>query len=293
MLISLKGSWGLVLGASSGIGRACALALAAEGVNVIGVHFGTAAAVAEADRLAGEIRAHGVQAHLFNANAARAATRDLVVRTVREVAGADGVRVLLHSIAFGSLLPYLPRAGWPDRMSQRQLEMTVDVMAHSLVYWVQDLVAAQMLPRGAKVFAMTSAGSAQVLPSYGAVAAAKCALESHVRQLACELAPLGVAVNALRAGVTVTQALRRIPEHPTFVAQAGSRNPHGRLTTPQDVGEAVVLLSRTDSSWITGNVIGVDGGELIAADGAWHAAAAAPAAADPAAPDPAADGAAG
>jgi NAD(P)-dependent dehydrogenase (short-subunit alcohol dehydrogenase family) len=143
-------------------------------------------------------------------------------------------------------------------------------MAHSLVYWVQDLHASGLLRPGAKVFAMTSAGTVQALPSYGAVSAAKVALEAHVRQLACELAPYRVAVNALRAGVTVTPALLRIPESADFVARGEVNNPHGRLTVPEDVAEAVALLSRTDSSWITGNTIGVDGGELHAAAGAWN-----------------------
>ena len=58
---------------------------------------------------------------------------------------------------------------------------------------------------------MTSAGGTRVLPFYGAVSAAKAALESHVRQLALELAPRGVTVNAIRAGVTDTPALRKIP----------------------------------------------------------------------------------
>lgn len=270
MLTSLDGSWCLVLGVSSGIGRGCAHALAAEGANIIGVYFGAGRASEAAEKVAAEIRSSGVEAHFFNSNAARRESRRTVTAAARELAGADGLRVVLHSLAFGSLLPYLTRPGWDRVLDQRQMEMTIDVMAHSLVYWVQDLVDGDLLPAGSKVFAMTSAGSSQALPSYGAVAAAKSALESHVRQLACELAPRGVAVNALRAGVTVTRALRRIPEHPEFVARAGRQNPHGRLTTPEDVGEAVVLLSRTDSSWVTGNVIGVDGGELVAAPGAWQ-----------------------
>ena len=69
--------------------------------------------------------------------------------------------------------------------------MTVDVMAHSLVYWVQDLLACHLLERGARIFAMTSAGGTRVLPTYGPVSAAKAALESHIRQLAMELAPAG------------------------------------------------------------------------------------------------------
>ncbi|MEU7588383.1 SDR family oxidoreductase [Micromonospora sp. NPDC049230] len=270
MLIPLRDTWSMILGASSGMGRATALALARAGSNIIGVHFDHGPAAESVAELSKEIEGYGVQARFWNMNAASARTRAELVPLVAELTDGAGPHVLLHSLAFGSLVPYLPRAGHGTTLVQRQLEMTVDVMAHSLVYWVQDLMAARLLRRGAKIYAMTSAGVVQALPSYGAVSAAKAALESHVRQLACELAPHGVAVNALRAGVTVTPSLRRIPEHAEFVARAGSGNPHGRLTEPEDVAEAVVLLSGTDSSWLTGNTIGVDGGELLAAGDAWE-----------------------
>ncbi|WP_309055017.1 SDR family oxidoreductase [Streptomyces sp.] len=267
---SLRDSWALVLGVSSGMGRATARALAAEGVHVIGVHFDRAETAEEARRLEEELRAGGVRAHLFNANAAAPRTRERLVPRIAEFTGGAGLRVVLHSLAFGSLVPFLPRGGDKAALTRPQLEMTLDVMAHSLVYWTQDLVAAGLLRRGAKIFAMTSAGTSQVLPSYGAVSAAKAALESHVRQLACELAPYGVAVNALRAGVTVTPSLLRIPGHEQFVDRSAAGNPHGRLTRPEDVAEAVVTLARTPSSWLTGDTIGVDGGELIAAGTTWN-----------------------
>ena len=100
-------------------------------------------------------------------------------------------------------------------------------------------------------------------PLYGPVSAAKAALESHIRQLALELAPRGITANAIRAGVADTPALRKIPGHEHMMEIARQRNPHGRLTTPQDVAEAIALLSRSESAWITGNVIGCDGGEDI------------------------------
>ncbi|MFI0370698.1 SDR family oxidoreductase [Actinomadura sp. 1N219] len=271
MLISIKGAWCLVLGASSGIGKAIAEGLAREGVNVIGVHFDTGARAEKVAVLVEELRAHGVEAHFFNVNAAAEQTRAHMTARVAELTGGDGLHVLVHSLAFGSLVPFLPRDGHPAGIGRRQMAMTLDVMAHSLVYWVQDLVAAGLLPPGSKVYAMTSSGTTQALPSYGAVSAAKAALESHVRQLALELAPRRVAVNALRAGTTVTPALERIPEHAEFVDEAALSNPHGRLTTPEDVAEAVVLLSRTDSSWITANTIGIDGGELYAPGTVWGA----------------------
>lgn len=270
MIIALGGRWCLILGASSGIGRATALGLADAGVNVVGVHFDTAAAAEHIPSLLNDLRGRGVRAEFFNVNAASAASRAQLRPVLADLTAGEGIHVVMHSLAFGSLLPYLPRTGTDGTITKRQLDMTLDVMAHSLVYWIQDLLDAGLLRRGAKVFAMTSAGSSQALPSYGAVSAAKAALESHVRQLACELASRGISVNALRAGVTMTPALRRIPGHDEFVDHLTMGNPAGRLTTPGDIADAVVLLSSTDSSWLTGNIIGLDGGELIAAGRSWN-----------------------
>jgi enoyl-[acyl-carrier-protein] reductase (NADH) len=136
-------------------------------------------------------------------------------------------------------------------------------MAHSLVYWTQDVVGRGLMQEGGRIYAMTSSGSTRALPSYGPVSAAKAALESHVRQLAMELAPLGITVNAIRAGVTATPAAQKIPAYDRLAAHALRANPSGRLTTPGDVARAIAVLSHPDTHWITGNVIGVDGGEDI------------------------------
>jgi NAD(P)-dependent dehydrogenase (short-subunit alcohol dehydrogenase family) len=93
---------------------------------------------------------------------------------------------------------------------------------------------------------------------------AKSALEAAIRQLAWELAPLGTTANAICAGVTDTPALRRIPGHDHLVATALGRNPHGRLTTPEDVASALVAFADAGCGWVTGNVIRVDGGEGVA-----------------------------
>ena len=174
------------------------------------------------------------------------------------------VRVLLHSLAFGTLLPYFAESP-KGAVSRKQMDMTVDVMAHSLVYWAQELKANNLLRTGSRIFAMTSSGASRVITSYGAISAAKAALESHIRQLAFELAPLGIAANAIRAGVTDTPALQRIPGGPEFLARAKERNPSGRSTTPVDVARAIVALADERLAWMTGNVIGVDGGEELTA----------------------------
>jgi NAD(P)-dependent dehydrogenase (short-subunit alcohol dehydrogenase family) len=258
----LKGQWALVLGASSGFGEACSLELARRGMNICGVHLDRKGTMPNVERIVGEIQKGGSQALFFNVNAADEANRKEVLDGLAPKLQGKPVRTLLHSLAFGTLKAYV--AGKPEeQITKVQLEMTVDVMAHSLVYWVQDLCGRGMLGQGSRVFAMTSAGGERVWATYGAVSAAKAALESHIRQLAVELSPRGIAANAIRAGVTDTPSLRKIPGNEEMIKLATERNPGRRLTTPQDVANAVAALSAEGLTWLTGNVIGVDGGEFI------------------------------
>jgi len=259
---ALKDQWAVILGASSGFGAACALELARNGCHIVGIHLDRKATMPKVHALVEEIEQTGRRALFFNVNASSQEKRDELIGQLK-AAGVDGVKVLLHSLAFGSLLPFFPTEEEGNTMRRDRLEMTLDVMAHSLVYWAQDLLAAGLLGKGGRVFSMTSSGGARVMPSYGAVSAAKAALESHTRQMAMELAPHGITANALRAGVTDTPALRLIPGNERIIELAKLRNPAGRLTTPEDVAAAVVALSGPGGDWITGNVIGVDGGEDI------------------------------
>ena len=264
----LKDHWALVLGASSGFGAATAKELARTGLHIFGVHLDTRATLPQAEQIQADIRGLGRQASFFNVNAADPERRKEVLKAMQEQLAKEGrdvqVKVMLHSLAFGALRPYFSEKP-EEAITQKQMEMTMDVMAHSLVYWTEDLVWQKLMGRGGKVFAMTSAGSQRVLPSYGAVSAAKAGLESHTRQLAAELAPAGICINAIRAGVTDTPALRRIPGHEQLLEQARRRNPSGRTTTPTDVAQAIVALCHPGTYWITGNVINVDGGEEIVA----------------------------
>ncbi|HLX33758.1 MAG TPA: SDR family oxidoreductase [Candidatus Limnocylindrales bacterium] len=263
--------WALILGASSGMGEATARTLSKAGYNIAGIHLDFRAGLAHVEDLKADLAREGREVLYINMNAAddekrAAAIAELGGRfATGRAAGRDPyVRIVMHSLAFGSLVPFIaddPKAA----VDRKKMEMTQDVMANSLVYWVQDLHRAGLLGQGSHVFAMTSEGSTRVVPSYGVVSSAKAALESHVRQLAMELARKGsgITVNAIRAGVTDTPALRKIPEAQTMIDITLKRNPTGRMTTPQDVANAILALSGDGTDFINGDVISVDGGEFV------------------------------
>lgn len=257
--------WALILGASSGFGAATARALAARGFGIFGVHLDRRATLHLVDKLKADIEASGQKAVFFNVNASSDEKRHEVIEHIQSVLGSKPpsppITVLLHSLAFGTLKPFVGAA--TEVITKPQMDMTLDVMAHSLVYWTNDLVNAGLLGNGSKIFAMTSSGGERVFPFYGAVSAAKASLESHVRQLALELAGKGISANAIRAGVTDTPALRKIPGHERLIEAATRKNPAGRLTRPEDVGETIRALALSEGHWLTGNVIGVDGGEHV------------------------------
>ncbi len=267
----------LVLGASSGIGAGCARVFARQGYDIVGVHLDRRPAMPRVQALVAELEDAGAAVRFFNGNAADADQRAAVIQALQGELAPGGIDVLLHSLAFGSLGPFAPPDG-AKPLRARQLTMTFEVMAASLAWWVRDLVAAGLLGRepaspsptpsldapprsGGRVFAMTSAGTHRAWPGYGPVSVAKAGLDAIVRQLALELAPRGVTVNSIMAGVTLTPALQVIPGHEAMVAHARTHNPSGRLTTPEDVGHCLHELSRAGTHWMTGNCIRVDGGE--------------------------------
>lgn len=256
--------WAVILGASSGFGEAISLELAERGMDICGVHLDRRSTLPNVERITAAIVAKGRQALFFNVNAADADRRKEVIDKLVERAGVGQVRTLVHSLAFGTLRQFISEPQG-EGVTKAQIDMTLDVMGHSLVYWSQDLVGRGLLSDGGRIFAMTSAGGRRVMPSYGPVSAAKAALESHCRQLAFELAPRGITANAINAGVTDTPALRKIPGSDRLLAIATERNPSKRLTKPTDIAQAIALLCHPYSRWITGNTLLTDGGEEITA----------------------------
>lgn len=261
----MSNKYALVLGCSSGFGKATTLALAKEGYNIYGVHMDRGAAKAEAEALQQEIEGMGLKALFFNVNAASDEKREEVINSIKEHAASvsgHNLRVIIHSLAFGALKSFV-NEDHDKMLSKKQIEMTMDVMANSLIYWVQDVFKVGLLADNSRIIGFSSIGASRQMLNYGAVSAAKAALESYIRQLAVELAPYGTTANSIFAGLTETPAASKIPGYDKMVKFGIQQNPAGRLTTAEDVANAVRLLIDESNNWITGDVIRVDGGDAI------------------------------
>ena len=257
--------WALILGSSSGFGAATAMELARHGMNICGVHFDRAATMPAVEKTVKQLELHGVRVRYFNINASDPDRRSETLDEMKKLVDSDtgsSIRVLMHSLAFGSLKPLV--ASRVDQcLTQAQVEMTMDVMANTLVYWTQGVVQRGLMKHGGRIFAMTSSGGHSVLLNYGAVSAAKAALESYIRQLALELGPTGITANSILGGVTDTPALNKIPGAVQMLEVAQARNPSMRNCTPEDIAKAITLLAHDNANFISGNVIRVDGGEDV------------------------------
>ncbi|MEI7833543.1 MAG: SDR family oxidoreductase, partial [bacterium] len=216
-----QGKWALILGASSGFGAATAREFARAGWNIIGVHLDRRGTMALVEEVINDIRAAGVEVVFHNVNAADEGKRkQIIAETVgllRERGEEGRVVAMLHSLAFGAIRAYVDDGD--GAITPANFQMTMEVMANSLVYWTQDLISSGLMTTGGRIYAMTSSGTHRVIRKYGAISMAKAALEANIRQLAVELATHGITANAIQAGVTDTPALRKIPDHPNMIGR--------------------------------------------------------------------------
>jgi len=255
----------IILGCSSGFGRATSMKLAEEGYNIFGVHLDFGKNKEKAEEFAEEIRKKGVFVKFYNSNAADDFNRADIINDIQEdMMNLDNkkINVLIHSLAFGALGPLIHEDP-VKQLTRKKMDMTLNVMANSLLYWSQDLFHSKLFAENARIFALTSAGSGGVMMNYGGISVAKCALEAYVRQLAVELAPYKITCNALMPGTTDTPAGNVIPGFKQMLHFAKQINPYKRNTQPTDIANVIALLADEKSYWITGQIIGVDGGEDI------------------------------
>ncbi len=248
--IDLTGRKALVTGGSRGIGRAIAIRLAEAGCDVA-INYLRSRSTAE--ETAEVVRSHGRKALLHKCNVAKADGLESMFEAIGEEFGR--LDILVSNAASGVIKPAM-------ELTKRHWQWTMDINAAALLPLSQH--CRQLMAGGeGHIIAVSSLGAQRAIPNYAAVGASKAALESLVRHLAVELAPEGIRVNAISAGVVDTDALKHFPNRIEILEESARRTPAGRLTEPRDVADAVLFLTSPLSSMMVGQTIVVDGGYSI------------------------------
>jgi enoyl-[acyl-carrier protein] reductase III len=243
----MKGASVLVTGGSRGIGKAIALRFAELGAARVAIGYLRNDRAAEAT--AQELRSAGAEPVLVRGNVSSA-------RVLGEVAEVGPWDAIVHSAATGIIRPAL-------ETEDRHWDWTMNANAKALLSLVR--AAAPTMPKGSSVVAISSLGSFLVLENYVLVGTSKAALESLVRYLAVELAPRGIRVNAVSAGVVETEALDHFPNREQMIAMTKERTPAGRMVEPSDLADAVAFLCSPAARMICGQTLIVDGGYSLLA----------------------------
>ncbi|HEU0305248.1 MAG TPA: SDR family oxidoreductase [Gaiellaceae bacterium] len=237
----------LVTGGSRGIGKAIALRFAELGAARVAIGYLRNDRAAE--ETAAELEGLGAQAVLVRGNVSSS-------KVVDQVARLGALDVLVHNAATGVARPAL-------QTEDKHFDWTMSANARALIALARAAVPA--MPEGSSIVALSSLGAQRVLENYVLVGASKAALEAIVRHLAVELAPRGIRVNAVSAGVVETDALDAFPNREQMLSWSLERTPAGRLVEPRDVAGAVAFLCSQEADMIRGQTIIVDGGYSLLA----------------------------
>ena len=237
----------LVTGGTRGIGKAIALRLVSLGAKRVALGYLRNDAAAE--EAAAELREAGAEPLLVRGNVASD-------RVVAEFANHGPFAAVVHNAATGVIRSAL-------ETEDKHWDWTLGANARALLSLARACTP-DMQP-GSSIVGVSSLGSTRVLENYVLVGTSKAALESVVRYLAVELAPRGIRVNAVSAGVVETEALDHFPNREQMLRAARERTPAGRMVEPEDVADAVAYLCSPEAEMVRGQTLIVDGGYSLLA----------------------------
>jgi 3-oxoacyl-[acyl-carrier protein] reductase len=240
----------LVTGASRGIGRAIALRLAAEGANVVVNYNANAAA---ADEVAQAIRQNGVQAAIVQADVAQASDVDRLVQVALEKFGRIDVLVNNAGITRDTLIM---------RMSEDVWDSVIDTNLKSAFLVTKAVLRPMLRQRSGRIVNIASIAGVMGNAGQANYSASKAGLIGLTRSTAREVASRNITCNAIAAGVIDTEIWSGVPQ--SAIDAMLQTIPAGRKGTPEDIAEAVAFLASDAASYITGQVLNVDGGMVMA-----------------------------
>ena len=245
----LEGKTALVTGASRGIGKAIALRLAKEGAN-IAINF--AGNVAAAEEVKAAIEADGGKAILVQADVSDSAAVDAMVKTVVDTFG--GIDILVNNAG-------ITRDGLLMRMKEEDWDAVLTTNLKSIFLCTKAVSKLMMKKRSGRIVNMSSVVGVNGNAGQANYSAAKAGAIGFTKSMAKELAGRGITVNAIAPGFIQTDMTAVLPE---AVKESMAKSiPLGRLGAPEDIAGTVLFLVSDCASYITGQVINVDGGMVM------------------------------
>lgn len=239
----------LITGGSRGIGHATALKFAQCGCDIAIVYYNSSD---EAQLLVKEIQALGRRAIAIQGNVAdEASVHQIFTEFSKHFSQLD---FLISNAASGVLKPAM-------KMSTKHWRWCMETNALALNHLAR--AAQSLMPAGSSIIALSSLGASRAIPNYAFIGASKAALEALVRSLSLELAPNGIRVNTVSAGVVDTDALKHFPNREQLLQEYQTKALASRALSPEDVANTIYLLCLPEASMITGQTLFVDAGYHI------------------------------
>jgi enoyl-[acyl-carrier protein] reductase III len=246
----LSGKVALVTGGTKGIGKAIAIKLAELGADVVVVYLRSRNA---AEATLDQLRSFGSNPHAVRVNMGNHDKVPKIFEEIREKYGR--LDILVSNAALGIYTSAL-------EIDDKAWQLSMNTNAEAFLQCVQ--LAQPLMPNGSKIVALSSLGSVRYIDGYAAIGVSKSAIETLTRYFAFELAPKHINVNTVSGGFIDTDALKGFPSYEKMVEEVIRRTPFRRVGNVDDVADVVVFLCTQKSTWITGQVITVDGGYSLA-----------------------------